>query len=416
MLRSRVGITPPHSPPPDDGDANAPAPAVAEGSGSSSITPSNGHINLFADLEEHTAALAARASKSKPAVTDTDRGVALAPTKQDLNPWYSSSAPKDNDNDKTAAARRCGSLSLNFVYRESSAPELYPLPSICTDSAIWRAKSEPTRSPRSPRTSCGLLARRLRRCPHHPNATHRAAATRRHLNLSRRSRPHHPPRVRAAWHASPPSENARWPSCDASNASASAQRAPLRRRAQCTAAIQMCLTGSRWRTRIVSATARGASGDGRTTPASAGARVRSAIECLGIGYRLPCCPCIFVWFGHRCTLLELAARKTYFFSQRGAGLSEGGKKMANRPEHNSHHASPLSGTRFIPFSRFRGGRVAAIRTWALLSATKRITWNSIHDTFYHILRPHILPTAGGSRSRTTTLPPSCGAQGRRGPC
>ncbi|KAI9453311.1 hypothetical protein BJY52DRAFT_1289627 [Lactarius psammicola] len=111
-LRSRAGITPPHSPPPGDKDADGPpAPPVASGSGSSSITLSNGHINLFADLEEHTAALAARASKSKPAVTDTDRGVALAPTKQDLNPWYSSSTPKDNDSDKTAAARRCGPLS-----------------------------------------------------------------------------------------------------------------------------------------------------------------------------------------------------------------------------------------------------------------------------------------------------------------
>lgn len=69
---------------------------------------SDGHINLFADLEDHAAALAARASKSKPALTDTDRGMALAPTKQDLNPWYSSTTPKDTDSDKTAAARRYG--------------------------------------------------------------------------------------------------------------------------------------------------------------------------------------------------------------------------------------------------------------------------------------------------------------------
>ena len=76
-------------------------------SGSSSITLSNGHINLFADLEEHTAALATRASKSKPALTDTDRGMALAPTKQDLNPWYSSSsASKDSDSDTTKVEAR----------------------------------------------------------------------------------------------------------------------------------------------------------------------------------------------------------------------------------------------------------------------------------------------------------------------
>ncbi|KAH8987468.1 hypothetical protein EDB92DRAFT_1801332 [Lactarius akahatsu] len=124
-LRSRAGINPPHSPPPGDGDAECPAPPVASGSGSSSITLSNGHINLFADLEEHTAALAARASKSKPAVTDADRGVALAPTKQDLNPWYSSSStPKENDNDKTAAARRQRDLA-----RQVRADPLASIPS-----------------------------------------------------------------------------------------------------------------------------------------------------------------------------------------------------------------------------------------------------------------------------------------------
>ena len=116
VLRSRAGITPPPSPPPGEKDADVPAPPVASGSGSSSIPMSDGHINLFADLEGHAAALAARASKSKPALTDTDRGMALAPTKQDLNPWYSSTAPQDNDNDKKAAARRYGSLpSLCFA-------------------------------------------------------------------------------------------------------------------------------------------------------------------------------------------------------------------------------------------------------------------------------------------------------------
>ncbi|KAH9964720.1 hypothetical protein BGW80DRAFT_1462827 [Lactifluus volemus] len=41
------------------------------------------------DFEEHANALAARASKSKPPMTDSDHGLPLAPTKQDLNPWYS---------------------------------------------------------------------------------------------------------------------------------------------------------------------------------------------------------------------------------------------------------------------------------------------------------------------------------------
>ena len=124
VLRSRAGITPPHSPPPGEPgnrETEGPAPPVASGSGSSSIPLSNGHINLFADLEEHASALAARASKSKPALTDTDRGLALAPTKQDLNPWYSSTTPKDNDGDKTAAARRCSSFFFSPLMPEPRA-------------------------------------------------------------------------------------------------------------------------------------------------------------------------------------------------------------------------------------------------------------------------------------------------------
>jgi hypothetical protein len=66
---------------------------------------SNGHINLFADLEDHAAALAARASKSKPAMTDSDHGVPLAPMKEDLHPWYSATRTSGKD-DKIAEARR----------------------------------------------------------------------------------------------------------------------------------------------------------------------------------------------------------------------------------------------------------------------------------------------------------------------
>lgn len=66
---------------------------------------SNGHINLFSDLEEHAAALAARASKSKPPMTDSDHGVPLAPMKEDLHPWYSATRPSGKD-DETAEARR----------------------------------------------------------------------------------------------------------------------------------------------------------------------------------------------------------------------------------------------------------------------------------------------------------------------
>lgn len=100
-LRARVGIEPPPSPPHSADTASTITPVASE----SDIPLSNGHINLFADLEGHAAALAARASKSKPAMTDSDLGIPLAPTKQDLNPWYSAAGAGSND-DKTAEARR----------------------------------------------------------------------------------------------------------------------------------------------------------------------------------------------------------------------------------------------------------------------------------------------------------------------
>jgi hypothetical protein len=104
-LRARAGITSPSSPPRNT-DTGSNITPVASGS---DIPLSNGHINLFADLEEHASALAARASKSKPAMTDSDRGIPLAPTKQDLRPWYSAAGTGSND-DKTTEARRCALL------------------------------------------------------------------------------------------------------------------------------------------------------------------------------------------------------------------------------------------------------------------------------------------------------------------
>jgi hypothetical protein len=299
VLRSRAGIsTPPHSPLPGDRDAEGSAPPVASGPGTSSIPMSDGHINLFADLEEHAAALAARASKSKPALTDTDRGIALAPTKQDLNPWYSSSGPKESDDaDKTAAARRCVSIHL-FQHKHLNYA-LFP------DSAIWRAKSELTRLPRFPRTSCDHQPP-IRRCPYHPTATHHLDATSTHRSRSR-SQPRHPHHARAVWCVSPPSESARWHLCGVNSASVTAQRAPLRRRARYTAAAtRTCLIESRLRTRIVGVTARGACGAGRrTTLVTASAHGRGGIESLA--WELGSRP----FFSMYCTLLSLCLMKPW---------------------------------------------------------------------------------------------------------
>ncbi|KAH9991716.1 hypothetical protein BJV77DRAFT_935429, partial [Russula vinacea] len=118
-LRARAGITPPSSPP-RSMDADSSAAPIASGS---AMPSSNGHINLFADIEEHAAALAARASKSKPAMTDSDRGIPLAPTKQDLQPWYSA-AGRDSKGDKIAEARRQRDLA-----RQLKADPLSSIPS-----------------------------------------------------------------------------------------------------------------------------------------------------------------------------------------------------------------------------------------------------------------------------------------------
>ncbi|KAI0280661.1 hypothetical protein BGY98DRAFT_962232 [Russula aff. rugulosa BPL654] len=118
-LRARAGITPP-SPPPHIADTGSNITPVASGS---DIPLSNGHINLFADLEEHAAALAARASKSKPAMTDLDRGIPLAPTIQDLHPWYSAAGTGNND-DKPTEARRQRDLA-----RQRKADPLSSIPS-----------------------------------------------------------------------------------------------------------------------------------------------------------------------------------------------------------------------------------------------------------------------------------------------
>ena len=60
------------------------------------------------------------------------------------------------------------------------------------------------------------------------------------------------------------------------------------------AAMQTCLIASRWRTLIVSAIARGASGAGRTTPETAVGRGPGGIEYLGI-WLLSLYSFILVW-------------------------------------------------------------------------------------------------------------------------
>ncbi|KZV77345.1 hypothetical protein PENSPDRAFT_645596 [Peniophora sp. CONT] len=82
----------------------------------------SGHINLFADLEAHESSLAARASTKKPALTNDDRGFALAPSKEDLSPWYSSSKDAVEDGKSGGKGKRAGWAAREQRRKESSDP------------------------------------------------------------------------------------------------------------------------------------------------------------------------------------------------------------------------------------------------------------------------------------------------------
>ncbi|KIK82090.1 hypothetical protein PAXRUDRAFT_832419 [Paxillus rubicundulus Ve08.2h10] len=69
---------------------------------------SGGHINLFEDLEHQAMITTARASK-KTGSSEAEKGVPLAPSAKDLNPWYSDKARDHNvsaDNDKDEKRQR----------------------------------------------------------------------------------------------------------------------------------------------------------------------------------------------------------------------------------------------------------------------------------------------------------------------
>ncbi|KAF9221235.1 hypothetical protein BS17DRAFT_797239 [Gyrodon lividus] len=77
---------------------------VKAGAGMRTGTGSGKHINLFEDLEQHAMMTAVRASK-KTAPSEAEKGVPLAPSAKDLNPWYSDKTkdrdtPADDDKDE----------------------------------------------------------------------------------------------------------------------------------------------------------------------------------------------------------------------------------------------------------------------------------------------------------------------------
>ncbi|EIN05413.1 hypothetical protein PUNSTDRAFT_25455, partial [Punctularia strigosozonata HHB-11173 SS5] len=118
----------------------------------SGLPTSGGHINFFEDLEQQqiSAALASASTKhrtpkdkAKEAEKEDEKGVALAPSKKDLNPWYSS---KSRDVEKEIdEGRRNRDLA-----RQSAAD---PLTFINTtlSSRSGSSSSMPTLPPSRPR-------------------------------------------------------------------------------------------------------------------------------------------------------------------------------------------------------------------------------------------------------------------------
>ncbi|KAM5537549.1 hypothetical protein V8D89_008762 [Ganoderma adspersum] len=92
-------------------EAESEAAAAAAAPGPSTLTSRTGHINFFEDLEQQgmaTMAIPVRSTKRAPPPEETERGVALAPSAKDLNPWYSSDRNRDRDRDRGAGAEPDG--------------------------------------------------------------------------------------------------------------------------------------------------------------------------------------------------------------------------------------------------------------------------------------------------------------------
>ncbi|VDB90887.1 unnamed protein product, partial [Peniophora sp. CBMAI 1063] len=120
-------------------------------SGPKAPTDPTGHINLFADLEAHETSLSARASQKKPALTDSDRGVALAPSKEDLSPWYSSASKRYEDDEGKGGGgrgRRAGWKAREERRKEGADP-LAGIPAYIRHPSS--ASSSPTTSAHSRR-------------------------------------------------------------------------------------------------------------------------------------------------------------------------------------------------------------------------------------------------------------------------
>ncbi|KAF7420970.1 hypothetical protein PC9H_011489 [Pleurotus ostreatus] len=106
------------------------------------LTNPNGHINLFEDLEQSQMSAAIRSSsKKKSDPVETDKGVPLAPSAKDLNPWYSSRNDDSKPVDEAEEGRRKRDKARQAMHD--------PLTSISRQLASHHASSAHATSSRS---------------------------------------------------------------------------------------------------------------------------------------------------------------------------------------------------------------------------------------------------------------------------
>ncbi|KAF9042330.1 hypothetical protein BJ165DRAFT_264220 [Panaeolus papilionaceus] len=132
--------------------------AIASGS---SMTPAvlpttNGHINLFEDLEQLALAAAIKSTK-KSGSSETEKGVPLAPSAKDLNPWYSGKGKDKQEEDGFEEKRR----------RDESRKNVHdPL------TSITRQLASRSSGPSSSHSSSRRLPTSLPRAPDAPPQVH----------------------------------------------------------------------------------------------------------------------------------------------------------------------------------------------------------------------------------------------------
>jgi len=89
----------------DDDDLNDILARGTEGAASSSTSTSGKNINFFEDLEQASMMNAIRVSK-KSTPAESEKGVALAPSTKDLNPWYSEKKKDGTENEEEDKRRK----------------------------------------------------------------------------------------------------------------------------------------------------------------------------------------------------------------------------------------------------------------------------------------------------------------------